>query len=110
MLEQFESFVCWYTLLNNSETRHAFGLYDSYTRDRILCLTGLSKNWVPNHVSFSFIMMMNASPEETTKVMQLIEWVEFRGFFTQIANKLENILQVAKRILDGKSVTNGGQP
>ena len=33
---------------------------------------------------------------------------EFRGFFTQIANKLENIPQVARRILDGKSVNDWG--
>ena len=110
LLEEYESFVNWYTILNSSDTRSAFAYYDSYTRDRILCLTGKSKNWVSSHVGVLVCLRMKScSFEETTKVMQLIEWVEFRGYFTQMANKLENILpQIARRILDGKSVDNWG--
>ena len=39
-------------------------------------LTGLNKNWVSNHVGVLVsLRMVNASMEETTKVMQMIEWV-----------------------------------
>ena len=43
------------------------------------------------------------------KVMQLIEWVVFRGFNTQISNKLENLMpQIARLILNGKSIDDWG--
>jgi len=53
--------------------------------------------------------MMGSKQKEVMKVMQLIEWVVFRGFNTQISNKLENLMpQIARLILNGRSIDDWG--
>ena len=110
MFEEFESFVKFYTWINDPKTRLAFDTIDNGARNRILCLTGVSKNWKANHIGVLVCLhMMGSEPREVMKVMQLIEWVVFRGFNTQISNKLENLMpQIARLILNGKSIDDWG--
>lgn len=110
MFEQFERFAMYYTMINQSSTRIIYDTKDKGIRNRILCLTGVSKNWTANHVGVLVCLhMMDVSDRELIKVMQLIEWVNFRGFNTQIANKLENLLpRIASAILKGISVDRWG--
>lgn len=110
MFEEFESFVKLYTWINDPNTRKMYDTLDKGARNRILCLTGVSKNWKANHIGVLVCLhMMGSTKREVMKVMQLIEWVVFRGFNTQISNKLENLMpQIARLILDGKSIDDWG--
>lgn len=107
MLQQFKSFVELYTVVNNPKTRWVVhDRLDRGVRNRILCLTGVSKNWKANHIGVLVCLhMMKSTQREIINVMQLIEWVVFRGFNTQISNKLENLMpKIARLILNGKSI------
>lgn len=110
MFEEFENFVTLYTFINDPKTRLAYDILDKGARNRILCLTGVSKNWKANHIGVLVCLhMMESTKNEVMKVMQLIEWVVFRGFNTQISNKLENLMpQIARLILNGKSIDDWG--
>jgi hypothetical protein len=106
LLSQFESFARWYRILNHTDTKYAFARLDSYTRNRILRLTGPNGGWKAKHIGVLVTLHMNkCGQKEITKVMQLIEWVEFRTYSTQISNHLEKVLPaMAKAILNGKSI------
>lgn len=92
MFGEFTSFVTYYKFVNHNTTRSVSDNMNCGVRNRIQCLTGVKKHWKASHIgALVCLHMKNAEQKEILKVMQLIEWVIFRGHNTQISNKLENL-------------------
>ena len=101
LMSQLSSFTRHYTWFNWQKTKEIYAEH-ALERNRILRLTGPSGGWKASHIGVIVALRMrNWDSEDSQKVMQTIEWMEFRGYFTQVSNRLEVMLpQIAKLILD----------
>lgn len=103
LMSQLSRFTRYYMFFNWQKTKETYAEY-TLERNRILRLTGPAGGWKASHIGVIVALRMrNWSSEDCQKVMQTIEWMEFRGYFTQVSNRLEVMLpQIAKLVLDNK--------